>query len=62
MDFGAAIATLANPNVNRLTLCEAYFLAARSDENVKITTRDKNENSDHRVTTPLIPRSKSRRP
>ena len=35
-------------------LCEAYFVAARSDENVfKITTRGKNENIDHRVTAPL---------
>ena len=50
MDFGAAIATLANPT-------------ARNDENVfKITTRSKNENTDHRVTVTasLIPLSESR--
>ena len=37
-------------------------LPARSDENVfKITTWGKNENTDHRVTAPLIPQAESRR-
>lgn len=45
------------------TLCKATFLATRSDENVcKITMWCVNENADHRVPTPRIPRSGRERP
>lgn len=42
--------------VRQKTICNAYFFAARSDENVrKISTQRENENADHKVTASLFP-------
>lgn len=49
--------------VRQKTICNAYFFAARSDENIcKISMRRENENADYEVTASLFPRSGRRRP